>query len=762
MNLAGPQIQEMFAKPRRAHSPVKALSHLLSGSSKQEPARPPVPIKNTPVFSPPVPPKPAAESTFGSRRNDRSEQAEMTKLSSTNAYHSLEKTMTNYILALHARKGNVVGRVIVNRAMADEIMVNELYNTLLEEPENHERAAEAPVDVLFAAFEKFVKVAWTERMGRVFERRTLEELRVKAETLGPLDYQDFLLLKLQQSATQTERAMKAVIGVLADLLDGAGNDGDRGALTATFAQILVEERDSHEFMSTFDRLVEEHDVILGNNSPFDRTVREQSSISYAANAGSIGSKATSLGKKLGFGSLHREGSRQESSNKVSSVLRTWSKNGRSAESQSRSIALQRTKSVDRLANPVLGTTQSQLQSTESLGRNKPMPPTQPQHSPDFSKSVLLTTVPPAQSSTSESTAPVRKKRRSSLSDLGEVPAPTIPVQWMGASPKRPNGLPRPVMRPPPAPASSPITALPQKNALPNGASAPSRTTSVRITPADSKENTPPRQIQRPSHIRPTSTSGDMGPPPHFGRSTVGASAASYSPSSIPRHSNASSAQYTAPTRNILSERPTSGNTAPQPTITVKSLDNTHSPVKRKAVQTSQKLRERLETQRSAVSDTGAALQTELDKIGVELTALGPIRQPSNASPTGSPQRHQSTMLNLSTRLRALETKVSHLTTNLAQHTVSLEKDYGAALQASERKGKQLELQLRKSDDDNEALCRRSNEELERVFALVKGPQGVDELRRKLLESQEEALKYKRECMRLRRENAVLQSQLGVE
>ena len=42
----------------------------------------------------------------------------------------LQDTLATYLVSLHARSGNVVGRVLRGRAGADELVVNELYNIL--------------------------------------------------------------------------------------------------------------------------------------------------------------------------------------------------------------------------------------------------------------------------------------------------------------------------------------------------------------------------------------------------------------------------------------------------------------------------------------------------------------------------------------------------------------------------------------------------------------------------------------------------------
>ena len=42
----------------------------------------------------------------------------------------LEATLNTYIVALHSRNGNIVGKVLRGRSGADELRINELYNTL--------------------------------------------------------------------------------------------------------------------------------------------------------------------------------------------------------------------------------------------------------------------------------------------------------------------------------------------------------------------------------------------------------------------------------------------------------------------------------------------------------------------------------------------------------------------------------------------------------------------------------------------------------
>lgn len=49
------------------------------------------------------------------------------------------------------------------------------------------------------------------------------------------------------------------------LLDASGNDGDRGALMATFAEALVLEGNPHEYITLLDRLVDDFDRLFDGN-----------------------------------------------------------------------------------------------------------------------------------------------------------------------------------------------------------------------------------------------------------------------------------------------------------------------------------------------------------------------------------------------------------------------------------------------------------------------------------------------------------------
>ena len=166
---------------------------------------------------------------------------------------------------------------------------------------------------------------------------------------------------------------------------------------------------------------------------------------------------------------------------------------------------------------------------------------------------------------------------------------------------------------------------------------------------------------------------------------------------------------------------------------------------------SHQLRERLQNEKKAIEEAGPSLQAELSKIGDELSVL-------NLSRPG--QRFvASDVTALSTRVKSLETKLASLVNDLTARSMSISSDIESSLTVSERKAKSLDELYREANAENEALYERFNDELGRVLKAVKGGQGVEEMRVKMKEAQDEAARLKKENARLKRENLGLRSQL---
>lgn len=247
----------------------------------------------------------------------------------------LEETFTGYVAALQSRKGNIVGRTLRSRGTADELSVNEIYNKFIEFPFDLRTASEAPFDVLFVAFEKFLRMAWKDQMGQVMSVQTLDSLQEKALKMYPGDFADYVKMVFGEMAPQNRRAFIAIVKLLADLLDGCGNDGDRGALTAAFAELLVIEGEPHNYINLLDRVVEDSERLFEDIGPgastnfggFSNSTYGSMSSAHRSNisaTGSLTSNASSLRRRFADTLL-----RSNSSNKDRpSMWRTLSKSDR--------------------------------------------------------------------------------------------------------------------------------------------------------------------------------------------------------------------------------------------------------------------------------------------------------------------------------------------------------------------------------------------------------------------------------------------------
>ena len=391
------QLESEKLRPFRPPSPVKILSSFLNGGGSSSTVCTPAKQDNTPQIGniPSMPPP--ALSTFGSGKGINStidkkvnSRAAIEESRPTNPLFRLEETFTGYIAALQARKGNVIDKVLRSRATANELSVNALYNTFIENPFDTRTSSEVSVDVLFVAFEKFLKMAWKDQMGPVMTLQTLQSLQEKSLKLFPGDFADFLRLVFGDMAPQNKRAFVAIVKLLADLLDGCGNDGDRGSLTAAFAELLVLEGDPHSFINLLDRLVEDSvrlfddtgpGVSSGSMTPVYGSVSSMFRSNHSTNTGSLASNTSSFRRRFGLDTLLRQNSKTDSDARPS-MWRTLSKTNRNVaicEQSSSSFSkahLSRSRSIDvgnrrpgsRERPTVLGTFDDQPLSSHTQSR----------------------------------------------------------------------------------------------------------------------------------------------------------------------------------------------------------------------------------------------------------------------------------------------------------------------------------------------------------------------------------------------------------
>ena len=130
-----------------------------------------------------------------------------------------------------------------------------------------------------------------------------------------------------------------------------------------------------------------------------------------------------------------------------------------------------------------------------------------------------------------------------------------------------------------------------------------------------------------------------------------------------------------------------------------------------------------------------------------------LNRPALKSTTADPN------LSLINRVTTLESRVSTTLTDLANRAASIHADLNSSLVVSEKKCRNLDGLYKEANAENEALYDRFNEELGKVLKAVRGGQGVEEVRLKMKEAQEEASRLKKENWKLKREVLGLKSQL---
>jgi hypothetical protein len=746
-------------RTNRPHSPVKMLTSLFGGAvsrdhgslRKQHVSA--AALTDIPQLHPPQPSR-----RISDEATNRAPSPAQLSYMAADVLTKLEETLASYILALQARKGNIVGKILRSRvSSADEVEVNRLYNALQEDPANYEIVAQAPIDVLFSAYEKFVKVAWYDKFGPIISRSTWDAILSKLDGMYPGDFEEFFRAKVSEMSPQNQRALRACIQLLADLLGGTSNDSDRGVLTVSFAEVLVSEGNPNEFVTVLDRLVEDIQALLEVPAPTSRSTphgsMSEGTRTRATNTGSLTSN-TSIRKKFGFGTLTRKASKLQQSDDpektdLGSVWRALSKSKHGGgEGQNSTIS-----KASSSAN--LG----RSNSTDVNVRESPKRPVSRERPTvigafQFEQHSALTTIGEGQIS-----GPPRKKRRSSISDLrslqAEVSAHNTPSFIAPLTPNKRDDS-RVVSESPRTPSPTKLSSIPAPSPAPGSSVQRNR------------EGSPIRALPRP-------------PNPHKSSQSISSRAEEVtitSHSNTPRRYKESTSTSGIPIFKSppsgLSERPTSGNVRKLP-------PNLSSPEKlplgaafapiipstKLRMQSPQKLRERLQNEKRAIQDADATLQAELNKIGEEIRGIG---KPSHASPTkaGHSRSHSvvapttfstTDSAGLESKIASLTSKQSTILTSLTSRLDSLNSDITSSLQVSENRVKELDKLYREANAENEIVYAKFNEELEKVVHGVHAGKGEAELRRRMKEAEDEAARLRKENGRLKRENVGLRAQL---
>ncbi|KAH8912929.1 hypothetical protein BR93DRAFT_948993 [Coniochaeta sp. PMI_546] len=663
----------------------------------------------------------------------------------------LEHTFTGYIACLQARKGRFVARTLLNRSSADELSVNDLYNRLIESPYDLDASNELSTEVIFAAFEKFVRIAWREQMGPVMTSQCLNALQIRASKRVVGDFADFVKFLFGDMAPQNRRAFTALIKLLADLLDGCSNDGDRGALTLAFAELLVDDDSAHSYINLLDRLVEDCDRIFEEPAPGSaaylrnsvHSAYESMNSSMRNNksaTGSVTSNTSSLRRKFGLDTLLRQNSKSDAERP--SMWRSLSKHGRNpatGESASLSKAsVNRSRSIDMGAPPQLP---NKLRRPGSRDR----PPVvgafdDINHRPVSSHQ--LETIGEPETEPAAEPKSLKKKRRSSLSDLKALMAaatledsPLMPLRInKQTSEKFNSGSPRV------SPSKIPIS--PQSSSMRMGGTA-----------SRQKENVVQQsKIMSPDMFRPPAERGHA---KTFSTSQI--------PSQIPTperlgHSKTLSTSQ-IPTLKPLRLPP--GGESPSRPSTSPTKTAGSSPQKFR-LQSPQKLRERLQVEKQAVDEVDASLKSELSRITDEMARMNTTSR-GHSSSTSS-QTSTSEIRKLQAAVKALEDRVPAAMAELTERQATIRKEMEASLLASEKKVKAVDQLYKEACAENELLYEKFNSELGKIVKALKGKgrEDKEELVGRLKESGEETARVKRENARLRREIVSLRAAMRGE
>lgn len=712
----------------------------------------------------------------------------------------LEQTFTGFVAALQSRKGAIIGRLLLHRSFVDELTVNEIYNRFIENPFEYDVSAEIGTEVVFVAFEKFLHIAWAEQIGPVMTMQAMDTLLERANKRVPGDFADFVNYLFKEMAPQNRRAFIAIIKLLADLLDGCGNDSDRGALTVAFAELLVTEGDAHNYINLLDRLVEDCDRMFedGNahqNFNLSQALFVSGSISSGSrqgksHTGSITSNASSLRRKFGLDALLRQNSKDERH----SMWRTLSKHRNPATGDTSSLTRgkrNRPRSIDDNSFPK----RPQMHRHAATSRDRPAsaldgavrrPP-----SSHRLYSALDTIGEPA-TGDRVSTKTLKNGRRSSLSDLKGLMAaaklddddldkdviedndgvlqPLQPLQTTKSTSGKVNNTTTtttatttttvsPKAAPPskipmrPMSPLSPLRPLSPLSPLSPGAADALRNSRFKEKEKENLGGLPRTRNGQTNPLAPAAAA--VSPPTGTPTTTTTKSSRNAeTPSRIARHSKSQS------TSSIPTLKPARSGWSAESLIRPSSPTRSHA--QRLRLQPPHKLRERLQSERLITEEVDFSLKTELFNIGEELTRVQQARDASaEAHSQGDAQGEATETTGFAASLKELEHKIQLMMQDLRAKQAATQSQLDTAIKSMDAKTRAIDQLYKEVVAENELLYEKYNGELGRIVKAIKGKtkEDKDELVSKLKEQSEETARMKRENARLKREVVGLRSML---
>ncbi|PTB39168.1 hypothetical protein M441DRAFT_196229 [Trichoderma asperellum CBS 433.97] len=681
-------------------------------------------------------------SMYGSIRgkNSTNSRQAVEEVMPENPLVRLEQTFEAFTTALQYRKGSIHGRTLLHRASADELLVNDLYNRLIENPQEVEVANDVGTEVVFTAFENFLHIAWTEQIGPVTTIKMLDTLQERANKRVPGEFADFVNFLFKELAPQNRRAFTALIKLLADLLDGCSNDSDRGALTLAFAEMLVTDGTAANYINLLDRLVDDCDRIFGEATYGGFSLAElqlmesfqtRSSGGVASgnksHQGSVTSNTSSLRRKFGLDMLIRQNS--NSKEERTSVWRTL----RQRSIDDNNIIQKRFT----LGRPGSGDRPHVATAFEDPAR----PPSN--HRMEFP---LDTIGEPAYEPSTPGTPRRHHKRRSSLSDLKSLIDTTSidedpeaeerenalqPLQNTKETSEKLNASPKmpPPSKIPISPNSSQLLRSPRQKE--NFA-----TTDIYGSIRGMRAASPIKEIQAKLEQAMRGESPTRQDPPPYRRPK-------------PTHSKTLS---TSNIPTLLPPRPIRPGSSSGETPSRQAGSPTRTPAQKLRLQSPQKLRERLQTEKTAVGEVDAMLQSELVKIGEEMALVN----------SGTLSESQTVNLQrLSQSVASLEDRMPAVMQDLQDKQDELQRDVEITLKTTESKMRSIDQLHKEAVAENELLYERFNTELAKIVKALKGKgkEDKEELIVKLKNQGEELARMKKENAKLKREMISLRAAL---
>lgn len=698
-------------------SPVKLLSSLWGSGSHGDP--PDV------VVSGPKQPLQRSNS-HDSMHGSRDERVPADEERPENPLVRLEQTFTGYIAALQVRKGSIVGRMLLNRSAVDELSVNDVYNRLIESPFDYEAAGDVGTEVVLAAFEKFLGIAWTAQMGPIMTMQAIDTLQERANKRVPGNFADFVNYLFRDMAPHNRRAFAAMIKLMAELLDGCGNDSDRGALTLAFAELLVTDGTAPNYINLLDRLVEDCERIFeepGLNHGFGFGAAGAATDSVGRHARGLQTASmtsnTSLRRKFGLDTLLRQNPKDERP----SVWRSLSRHrnpatGESSSSLSRAAA-GRAQSIDdcvTVAKRVHERPGSQDRPALAGAFDEAPQRLVSSHRLDFP---LDTIGEPSDERAAGAGKAGKKKRRSSLSDLKSLMAVAtmdddeapLPLQMKRTS-GRVNAS---------TPVASPKTASPSRLPMSPNVAHALRSPRQKENWADPFSSTP--LIVGPPLVRPDAPAKQNSP-------------------AKAQHPQA----HEAPVRRRATQRCSRRRASRR-----SGRRGRRRPGETRRRCGRRARRGRLQTEKRTAHEVEAALQSDLSKIGDEMVRLA--GDASTGASTGDTRQ-------LAAAVKALQEHVPAVMQDLMNRQAATQRDLETTIKTSEAKLRAIDQLHKEAVAENELLYEKLHSELGKIVKAVKGKgkEGKEELVARLNEQVDETARVKVNA-RLKRDMVSLRAAL---